>query len=514
MFDRVFKRGSTVTAPVRDPILSNPELNAPGADQHELHQEDTIPEVALPDRTSAARARGVAIMVGVATVAIAGTGYFLFSGNGGAGGSDGLPPTAAETESIADMARVPRAGDDLESEADQRMSALENRMRALDGQTGPASTTIVDPSYAGLAGAPSPIVVDVPASPPAPVGPPQQVYYPDPPAAARAPASPQLDEALVRQLAAANGGQTYQGPGSSGTAMPGGGVQPQPPGGAVRPGGTATQAGSPASSATPEPSRPRMRVIRTSTSGARSLAGGGGEDEGATPEASAGSSGANGPEVRDVANYVAPNSYAPARVLTGVDASTGVTSTSEPKAVLLEITGPAITVNERGVIRQTDLTGCRINGAAYAELSSERVYVKILRMVCPVAGGRVAISSVEGFVAQRGRAGVRGPVVSRAGDFTQRAFIAGMAGGLGQGLSLNVQRAIGGVNTTVGGDALGAQRLSSGDIATGMVGGGAASAASMLSQYYIQRAEQVQPTVEMSAGQEVEIVFLSGTVVR
>ena len=41
-----------------------------------------------------------------------------------------------------------------------------------------------------------------------------------------------------------------------------------------------------------------------------------------------------------------------------------------------------------------------------------------------------------------------------------------------------------------------------------------ANAASTLADYYIKRAEQYQPVIEMPTGIEVEIVFLSGFQIR
>jgi conjugal transfer pilus assembly protein TraB len=42
------------------------------------------------------------------------------------------------------------------------------------------------------------------------------------------------------------------------------------------------------------------------------------------------------------------------------------------------------------------------------------------------------------------------------------------------------------------------------------VGSGVSGAASMLADYYIKRAEQYQPVIEMPTGIEVELVFLAG----
>ena len=72
-----------------------------------------------------------------------------------------------------------------------------------------------------------------------------------------------------------------------------------------------------------------------------------------------------------------------------------------------------------------------------------------------------------------------------------------------------------GVNAVPGaGGLLGSEKLSGSELAQGAVGGGVSNAASMLAEYYIRRAEQYQPVIEMPTGIAVEIVFLSGFQVR
>jgi len=216
-------------------------------------------------------------------------------------------------------------------------------------------------------------------------------------------------------------------------------------------------------------------------------------------------------EVFDSASYVPPNAYVEAKVLVGVDAATGTSYSQDPKPVLFRILGPAIHVGASGRFQTTDLTGCLINGAAYGELPSEKVYVKLQKITCPAGPGRFSVATVEGYVTSKGKAGVRGPVISREGQFTGRALLAGALNGLGQGLSKNVQASQSGVTTSItGAGALSAQELTPGQIATGSLGTGVSQAASMLADYYIKRAEQYQPVIEMPTGIQVELVFLSG----
>lgn len=212
-------------------------------------------------------------------------------------------------------------------------------------------------------------------------------------------------------------------------------------------------------------------------------------------------------------DYVPPNAYAQARVLVGVDMSTGVRLSADPKPVLLRITGPAYSVMEGGRRLDVNLEGCLVNGAAHAELSSERVFVQLQKITCDRGDGVVAESPVEGYIAQLGKVGVRGRVVSREGDIVSKALVAGVIGGFGRGLSRNTDQIFaagsGGATTIIGNE-----RLSAGEIAAGGLGEGLSTAADTVAEYLIERAEQYQPVIEMPTGIDVEIVFLSGFYAR
>ncbi len=215
--------------------------------------------------------------------------------------------------------------------------------------------------------------------------------------------------------------------------------------------------------------------------------------------------------VEDSPDYLPPNSYAPARVIVGVDASAGVASQTDPLPVVLRITGPARSVMQNGKVLTTRIQGCVVNGAARGDLSSEKVYVKLARMTCDQPGGRVAVSEVKGFISFAGKSGVRGRVVSREGSLVSQALLAGIIGGFGRGFSANANSLFSGITTNPDGTR---GQLSPGDILTGGLGQGAADAADTVSKYLIERAEQYQPVVEMPTGIDVEIVFLDGVYVR
>ena len=145
---------------------------------------------------------------------------------------------------------------------------------------------------------------------------------------------------------------------------------------------------------------------------------------------------------KPVSAWLPAGAHAEAVVLAGVDASAGVSSQGDPRPVLLRITGPAWTAAQDGTALQVDVDGCTVTGAAHGDLSSEKVYVRLRTMTCAVPEpgtgerpGAVVETDVAGFVAGSGKTGVRGPVVSREGALVEKAFLAGMVSGIGQGVA-------------------------------------------------------------------------------
>ena len=213
---------------------------------------------------------------------------------------------------------------------------------------------------------------------------------------------------------------------------------------------------------------------------------------------------------KPVSAWLPAGAHAEAVVLAGVDAAAGVSSQGDPRPVLLRIIGPAWTAAEGGAALQVDVDGCTVTGAAHGDLSSEKVYVRFRTMTC--AGprpGTVIETDVAGFVAGSGKTGVRGPVVSREGALVEKAFLAGMISGVGQGVAQAFQPAIqSGAVATGGGAAVANSALA--DIGRAGLGAGASSAGQKVADYMIRRAEQYQPVIQLQAGTKVTLVFLEG----
>jgi conjugal transfer pilus assembly protein TraB len=186
-----------------------------------------------------------------------------------------------------------------------------------------------------------------------------------------------------------------------------------------------------------------------------------------------------------IGDYVPAGSYAQATIISGVDASVGVQAQSDPRPVLLRITGPAFASIYDGNAQKSDISGCLITGAASGDLGSEKVYIKLVNMSCAKSEDLVFETAVKGYVAGQGKSG--------------------LVGGFGQGLSSRVAPPLNfssGVTLQNG--------YSNEDVVKKGVGQGISSASDRLSNYFINRAEQYQPVVSIPSGLEVEVVFVEG----
>lgn len=187
-----------------------------------------------------------------------------------------------------------------------------------------------------------------------------------------------------------------------------------------------------------------------------------------------------------------------ALLVSSVDAVCGVYANSDPVPVKLRLLDDAHL--PKGVT--VKLKGCLILASAYGNISNERVYMRLERLTQVNAKGEAIETEVVGYVSgEDGKFGVRGTVIDRSAKIVKNAAASGFLGGVGQVLQAAVSRkSIDSWNTySVGANA-----------ATQGAANGASSAFDLLAEYYIRRAEQVQPVLQVNAGRIVDITFTHG----
>jgi conjugal transfer pilus assembly protein TraB len=203
-------------------------------------------------------------------------------------------------------------------------------------------------------------------------------------------------------------------------------------------------------------------------------------------------------------NTIPAGAFAKAILLGGVDASTSIQSASDPRPVLLRVTDPGTLPRQF----KSDLKGCHVLAACYGDISSERVFMRLEKLTCVERKtGEVVEMNVQGYVAgEDGRAGLRGSVVDRAGESMRNALVGGFFSGMGSFLS----QAHNPVTFSPMNGLAQTNPMTNEAILKHGAAKGASNALEKYADFYIKRAEQLQPVIQVAAGRPVDIVFSQG----
>lgn len=207
-----------------------------------------------------------------------------------------------------------------------------------------------------------------------------------------------------------------------------------------------------------------------------------------------------------IRNYLNPEHYVPSNtsvravILGGADADASVNGQSKNNGIML------FKFLENGTLpngRRSRLSGCRVSANSYGDISSERAFATLYRLSCARKGHPIIDKEVTGWVFYNGKVGIKGKPLMRDGKVMQWAGLGGM---ISSGASIaqsaqSVQQF----------SPLGATSfVPSANLVPYAALGGAAKTGDSLSQYYIQRAEQYHPVIQVGSNNEVTIVFKDG----
>lgn len=211
-------------------------------------------------------------------------------------------------------------------------------------------------------------------------------------------------------------------------------------------------------------------------------------------------------ETINASNYVPSGTKILAVLVGAADANASVTAQSNTTPVAFTLVSDAIepTQEVNGIIKpvKTPLKGCSIIGSTYGDISSERAEIRLVRLSCNMADGSILDIPVEGTVFE-GLEGIKGTPIMRNGEILTWAGLSGILGGFGQAMQQN--------ESTVSTSPLGTTTsVTPGQAVQSGLYGGVGSSMNMLSQYYIQRAEQYHPIIEIRPGTIVTVLFTKG----
>ena len=186
-------------------------------------------------------------------------------------------------------------------------------------------------------------------------------------------------------------------------------------------------------------------------------------------------------------------SYVKAKLLTGVEAPEGKTYPA-----LLQLDFAYVIPNHK----RLDLTGCFAIAKAQGDLSTERVQMQAVKLSCVSKKGGFFEREVNGFVADDAdnSFAVMGTVNTKQDRVAAMGFLSSVVTGISKAVqqAQTIQQA-----TPLGGG----QSMVTGDQAKYIGAGGAAEAASMVTQWYLKQAQNLLPTINVGSGQDVWIIM-------
>jgi len=199
-------------------------------------------------------------------------------------------------------------------------------------------------------------------------------------------------------------------------------------------------------------------------------------------------------------HYVPSNTSVRAVVLGGADADASVNGQSKNNGVML------FKFLEDGTLpngQRSRLRGCRVSANSYGDISSERAFATLYRLSCAHPGEPIIDKEITGWVFYNGKVGIKGKPLMRDSKVMTWAGVSGALSGIAQAAQYaqSVQQF----------GAYGATSLvPSSNIGPFAAYGGASKAADKLSEYYVKRAEQYHPVIQVGSGNVVTVVFKDG----
>lgn len=205
-------------------------------------------------------------------------------------------------------------------------------------------------------------------------------------------------------------------------------------------------------------------------------------------------------EADETINFISANSFIRVFMLNGVDAPTASSGQSNPMPVSFEALDMANLSNKY----KLDIRGCRVLGAAYGDLPSERAIIRAETLTCIINGETVEMTIKGQAVGEDGKVGIRGRLVTKQGQMLFNAAVAGIASGIGKAFQSAAT-----INTTTGSGVV--STVDSDKVTNAALGGGFGNAGQMLADYYMKAADKLFPVIETDGGRVVEILITKGS---
>ena len=198
--------------------------------------------------------------------------------------------------------------------------------------------------------------------------------------------------------------------------------------------------------------------------------------------------------------FITAGSFVRVAMLNGIDAPTGGQAQGNPLPVAFHVLDVANLPNKY----RLDVKDCRVIGAAWGDLSSERTMIRTESMSCVLGDGQTIEMQVKGqAIGEDGKAGLRSRLVSKQGAMLANALFGGALSGIGKAF----QQA----STTTMSSALGTtQTIDPNQVSRAALGSGLGTAGNLLAEYYLKAADKLFPVLETDGGRVIELLITKG----
>lgn len=198
-------------------------------------------------------------------------------------------------------------------------------------------------------------------------------------------------------------------------------------------------------------------------------------------------------------NYVPAGTFVKAVLLEGADTNASVNAQSDTTPILVRLLNQGMLPNGH----HSHLRGCFVLASMYGDISSERGEVRLDKISCTEPDGHILEKKVQGYISFAGKEGIKGIPVMRNGKILEMAGISGMLSGFGSAIQQSTQ--------TQSVSPLGATTsVNPNKVWQNGAFGGASNAMSQLAKYYIKRADQYHPVIEIGSGTVATVIFQDG----
>ncbi|ELY4881495.1 TrbI/VirB10 family protein [Providencia sp. CRE-3FA-0001] len=218
-------------------------------------------------------------------------------------------------------------------------------------------------------------------------------------------------------------------------------------------------------------------------------------------------------EEHDSDEDTGPETYLPATsiisgvFISGMDAPTAQNARNDPYPALIRIKKDAILPNRFRV----DIRECGMLAAGFGDLSSERAYFRSEVITCIREDGAVFEASIDAYaVGEDGKAGVRGRLVTKQGQYLAKALTAGFLQAASQLFSV---QSIPTINVNRDGNSRGGspyEQVMSSQAMQGAAISGVGGALNRLADFYMKMATDLFPVIEIDPARSVDFVVQKG----